>query len=117
MVQLDVMAAAEPPDVQGLVITVVMGIYLMFRERTAFLSIGRAWKASAFAGIVGGLGSLCWFWALGLQQVAYVRTLGLVEILATVVLSRFLFRENPQRRELIGIAILLVGIALVLNAG
>lgn len=97
--------------------TVAMGAWLLAREPGAFGAIAGAWRASAFAGIVGGLGSLCWFFALGLQQVAYVRTLGLVEILATVALSRFLFREEPKRRELIGIAILLAGIALVLNAG
>ena len=48
------------------------------------------------------------------QRKANVR---LALILATVALSRFLFREEPKRRELIGIAILLAGIALALNAG
>ncbi len=96
---------------------VTMGVYLLAREPASFGAIGRSWKASLFAGVVGGLGSLCWFFALGLQQVAYVRTLGLVEILATVALSRFLFKEHPKRRELVGIVILLTGIALVLNSG
>lgn len=114
----DIAAAAVVGLLMVLTIQVVaMGTYLAIREPGGFATIGRAWKASAFAGLVGGLGSLCWFWALGLQQVAYVRTLGLVEILATVLLSRFLFKERPQRRELIGIAILLAGIALVLNSG
>lgn len=94
---------------------VLMGAYLLWREPGTFAAIGRAWKASSFAGVAGGLGSICWFLALGLQQVAYVRTLGLVEILGTIALSRFLFGENPKLRELGGIAILLVGITLVLN--
>ena len=76
--------------------TVAMGGFLLVREPRAFRAIAGAWRASAFAGIVGGLGSLCWFFALGLQQVAYVRTLGLVEILATVALSRFLSASNPN---------------------
>ena len=75
-------------------------------------------KLTAFATIAaGGIGSICWFLALGLQQVAYVRTLGLVEILATIAISRLMFKEHPRMRELVGIFILLIGIALVLNAG
>ncbi len=96
---------------------VFMGAWLLLREPGAFAAIARSWKAAAFAGIAGGVGSICWFLALGLQQVAYVRTLGLVEILATIVLSRVLFKEHPRRVELIGIVVLLIGIALVLNAG
>lgn len=96
---------------------IFMGAYLAWRERGAFGAIARSWKPAAFAGVAGGIGSICWFLALGLQQVAYVRTLGLVEILVTIVLSRVLFREHPKRREIFGIVMLLIGIALVLNAG
>lgn len=96
---------------------VVMGAFLMWREPGTFAAIGRSWKAAAFAGAAGGIGSICWFLALGLQQVAYVRTLGLVEILATIAISRLMFKEHPRTRELVGIFILLIGIALVLNAG
>lgn len=96
---------------------VFMGAYLAWREPGSFAAIGRSWRAAAFAGIAGGIGSICWFLALGLQQVAYVRTLGLVEILVTIAISRLLFRENPKTRELVGIVILVIGIALVLNAG
>lgn len=96
---------------------VFMGLYLLWREPGAFAAIGRSWKAAAFAGAAGGIGSICWFLALGLQQVAYVRTLGLVEILATIAISRLMFKEHPRTRELAGIFILLIGIALVLNAG
>lgn len=96
---------------------VVMGAFLCWREPGTFAAIGRSWKPAAFAGAAGGIGSICWFLALGLQQVAYVRTLGLVEILATIAISRLLFKEHPRRREIVGILVLLAGIALVLNAG
>lgn len=96
---------------------VFMGAFLLWREPGTFAAIGRSWKPALFAGAAGGVGSICWFLALGLQQVAYVRTLGLVEILGTIAISRLLFKEQPRRREIAGILILLVGIALVLNAG
>lgn len=95
----------------------VMGGYLLVREPGAFRAIVRSWRVSGFAGACGALSSICWFLALGLQKVAYVRTLGLVEILATIMLSRFLFKEKSAAREGVGICLLLAGIALLLNAG
>ena len=94
-----------------------MGAWLAWREPGSFAAIARVWRPAAFAGVAGGFGSICWFLALGLQNVAYVRTLGLVEILATVALSRFMFKERARAGEIVGIAILLSGIVLVLNAG
>lgn len=96
---------------------VVMGAWLAWRQPGSFAAIGRVWRPAMFAGVAGGFGSICWFLALGLQNVAYVRTLGLVEILATVALSRFMFKERARAGEYAGIAILLTGIVLVLNAG
>lgn len=96
---------------------VVMGAFLIWREPGVFGAIARSWKPAAGAGLAGGIGSICWFLALGLQQVAYVRTLGLVEILATIAISRLMFRERVAAREITAIALLLGGIALVLNAG
>ena len=96
---------------------VVMGAWLAYSQPRSFGAIARSWRPALLAGLAGGFGSICWFLALGLQQVAYVRTLGLIEIVATVALSRFLFKEHTRLRDLIGIAALLAGIALVLNAG
>jgi drug/metabolite transporter (DMT)-like permease len=96
---------------------VVMGAWLAWRQPGSFAAIASVWRPAMFAGVAGGFGSICWFLALGLQNVAYVRTLGLVEILASVALSRFMFKERARPGEYVGIAILLTGIMLVLNAG
>lgn len=94
-----------------------MGGYILWREPAALGAIRRSWRVAGFAGACGALSSICWFLALGLQKVAYVRTLGLVEILATIAISRFLFREKSSVREIAGIVLLLAGIVLLLNAG
>ena len=52
-----------------------------------------------------------------LTVAAYVRTLGLVELLFTFAVGRIAFRETPAPRELAGAALLAAGIALLLNAG
>ncbi|MGH7333420.1 MAG: hypothetical protein ACREKS_11910 [Candidatus Rokuibacteriota bacterium] len=57
------------------------------------------------------------FTAFTLQIAAYVRTLGLVELLFTVMISLYAFRERPSRAELIGLGLLALSIGMVLNSG
>jgi len=56
-----------------------------------------------------------WFMAMTIQLVAYVRTLDLIELVFTFAFSWFWFKERPRLTELIGIALLLVGIGMALN--
>lgn len=93
-----------------------MGAWLAWREPAAFGVMARHWRVPVFVGAMGALGSICWFLAMSVQEVAYVRTLGLVEIVATIVISRVLFKEKTVLREIAGIVILLIGIALLLNS-
>jgi drug/metabolite transporter (DMT)-like permease len=53
--------------------------------------------------------------AMTIQLVAYVRTLGLVELVFTFLSSWFVFRERPRSGEVLGIVLLLVGVAMPLN--
>jgi len=77
--------------------------------------------AAAPAGLIVGaassLGSAGWFTAFTLQIAAYVRTLGLIELPATLVISLYAFRERPSRAEIAGLLLLGVSIMLVLNGG
>jgi drug/metabolite transporter (DMT)-like permease len=51
-----------------------------------------------------------------LQQVAYVRTLGLVELLATFAFSVLWFREKTRPTEVMGVALIVASVAMILNA-
>jgi drug/metabolite transporter (DMT)-like permease len=46
-----------------------------------------------------------------------VRTLGLVELAFTLLISRYAFRERPRPVEVFGLALLVLSIAAVLNSG
>src|SRR5262249_30347974 len=74
-------------------------------------------SAGALVGAASSLGSAGWFTAFPLQIAASVRTLGLVELPATLVISLYAFRERPSRAEILGLALLGVSIAMVLNGG
>jgi drug/metabolite transporter (DMT)-like permease len=62
------------------------------------------------------LGSACWFMAMTLQNAAYVRALGQVELIFTILVSRFAFREPPTARELAGIALVAGGVVMLLTS-
>jgi drug/metabolite transporter (DMT)-like permease len=95
--------------------TLAMAGYLYLREREQLGRFLAAWRLSALTGAVGVVGSVMWFMAMTLQVVAYVRTLSLIELVFTFLFSWFFFKERPRIVELVGIALLLVGVAMTLN--
>ena len=62
---------------------------------------------------MGAAASAGWFTAFALEPVAHVRTLGLVELIFSTAVSRRFFREQLTGRELAGIALLALGVAIV----
>lgn len=97
--------------------TTVMAAYLAMWERGQLGRVFAAARTGALVGLTSFLGSAGWFTAFTLQIAAYVRTLGLVELVFTLLISLYAFRERPGRFELIGLALLSVSIAMVLNSG
>ena len=95
--------------------TAVLTVYLYTRERGQIGLVFKHWRMASLPSIAGVLGTICWLTAMTLQSVAYVRTLGLIELVFTFMISVFAFRERPARNEVIGVALLVGGIALVLN--
>ena len=59
-------------------------------------------------------GSACWFTGFALAPVALVRAVGQVEILFTLLFSRFYLGEQPSRSEIAGALVLVLGVVLVL---
>jgi len=95
--------------------TALRGGYLYLREPDELGKFVAAWRLSALTGAVGVVASAMWFMAMTIQLVAYVRTLSLIELVFTFLASWFFFHEHPRGREILGIALLLVGIAMTLN--
>lgn len=59
------------------------------------------------------IGSLGWFTAMSLESVALVKTLGQVEVLFTLMISVCWFHESLNRRDLAGLALIVVGAVCV----
>jgi drug/metabolite transporter (DMT)-like permease len=111
------LAAAYTLVVAQLLQTVLLGGWLLARDATIVTGVIRAWRASLFAGFMGAAASAGWFTAMAIEPVAHVRTLGLIELLFSYVISRRVFRERLTRRELVGVLLLALAIIVVTVRG
>ena len=93
--------------------TLLQGGYLAWREPGELLKVLASWRDSAWVGALSASGSTCWFIGFATAPVALVRAVGQVEILLTLLFSRFYLREKLQRRDVIGALIVVCGVVLV----
>ena len=63
---------------------------------------------------MGMLASVGWFTAMTIQNAAYVRALGQIELVFTFAASHLFFGERSNRLELIGIALVVGGLLILL---
>ncbi len=107
------MAAAYTLVIAQAIQTLLLGGWLLWRNRDVVLRVFRAWRASLFAGFMGAAASAGWFTAFTLETAAHVRTLGLAELVFSMAVARRFFREKLSPLELGGVALLAAGIVLV----
>jgi len=93
--------------------SVALGAWLAWRQPAVLPAIARAWKLSTVAGMMGALASIGWLTAMALRPAVDVRTLGLVEVLFSYLVSRRMFREKVSRNELIGLLLVGAGVLVV----
>jgi drug/metabolite transporter (DMT)-like permease len=94
-----------------------LGLWLAWRNPGEVTRVIRAWRATVWVGVTGVLGSAGWFTAFALQNAAYVRSLGQVELIFGIAASALVFRERILKREVLGMAILGVSIVMIVRAG
>jgi drug/metabolite transporter (DMT)-like permease len=95
--------------------TLLLGGWLVWRNFAVVVKVVHAWRVSLFAGFMGALASGLWFTGFALTSAVHVRTLGLIELLFSYVVSQKLFREQLGWSELAGIALLALGIVGVVG--
>jgi drug/metabolite transporter (DMT)-like permease len=111
-----VMAATFTASVGILLQAALLSVYLMLRDPQVLRSIMRAWRPSMFAGFMGAFASEFWFLAFAITTAANVRTLALIEVLLAQGVTRFVFKQPTTKRELIGIVLVVIGVALLVWA-
>ncbi len=109
-----VIAAAYALAVALVMQTLMMGAWFIFFDRPELFKVVREWRRAAPVGLVGMACSVGWFTAFTLQNAAYVRALGQVELLFTFLASVFIFREKVVKTEVIGVLLIVSAILLIL---
>lgn len=89
--------------------------WMIWRDRAEIAAVWRARRTAFWVGVLSLGGSGFWFLAFTLQTAAYVKALGQVELILSLLASALVFRERITHRELVGMAVLGVSIvALVM---
>jgi drug/metabolite transporter (DMT)-like permease len=109
-----VASAAATLVASTLIQSLLMTITLRWREPGQIGAVIRIWRRSLLPGLTGAAASACWFTAMTIEIAAYVRMLGLVEVLFGYGVAILGFRERPSGRENLGTAVLVLAIAALL---
>jgi drug/metabolite transporter (DMT)-like permease len=91
-------------------------LYIGFRQPIIFAQLRKNTKATVAISTTSCLGSICWFSAMALQQVAYVKTLGQIEVLLTLILAHYWLKNKVSFHEIIGLLLIAVAAILVMWA-
>lgn len=94
--------------------TIVLVVWLAWRERQTLGNLIKHGRLTAAVSVFGFLGSLGWFSAMSLQSVAVVKTLGQVEILFTLAISYFWFKETLNQCDYWGLGLIVLSAVLVI---
>lgn len=94
--------------------TLMHGGWMAWREPAGLLAAFATWRSSARVGALSACGSACWFIGFAAAPLALVRAVGQVEVVFTLLFSRFYLREKPTRSESIGTIVVVLGVVLVL---
>ena len=94
--------------------TAVMAVWIRLREPGELSRVIGRWRVASLVGVSGMLGSAAWFTAMTLENAAYVRAVGQIELVFTLVASYFFFRERSTALELVGIVLIVGGIVILL---
>lgn len=95
---------------------VSMLLYLGLFSRKTLSALWQRLGLSVKVSICSFLASLGWFSAMSLQSVAIVKTLGQIEILFSLLISMFFFKEKLAQRDHWGLILVVVAAVLVIWA-
>lgn len=95
----------------------MMFTWLIIRDPREILSVFQTWRTGVWVGITSMGGSYMWFVAFTVQNAAYVKALGQVELIFSIMASFIFFQERISKTEFIGMALIstsVLGLILLL---
>lgn len=95
--------------------TIAMAVWMGWREPGQLRAVLRSWRWASIAGLAGAVSSIGWFTAMTIQNAAYVRALGQIELLFTFAAGVLIFKERSSRLEVTGIFLVTAGILILVS--
>lgn len=90
--------------------TVAMAVWMVIREPDQLRASLSAWRSAVWVGASGVAGSIGWFTAMTLQNVAYVRALAQIELVFTFLASWLVFKEIIAKSEILGCVLIVLAV-------
>ena len=92
--------------------TVLLCTFITARQPETFKKLAARPGLVIAASVTSCIGSIGWFTAMAMQHVAYVKTLGQLEVLTTMLITIVWFKQPVRRHEFVGLV--LIGLAAIL---
>jgi drug/metabolite transporter (DMT)-like permease len=96
--------------------TTLLVSYISVKNKKTFVALKNNVKITLATSIISCFGTICWFSAVSLHHVAYVKTLGQVEVLLTMLVATIWLKNKVHKHEIIGLLLIAVAAILVLWA-
>jgi len=93
--------------------TLMQGGWLLWREPEELRRAFTTWRSSMWAGTLSACGSACWFTGFAMTDVALVRSVGQIEIVFTLLFSKFYLKEHLRGGDIAGLALVVGGVVLI----
>jgi drug/metabolite transporter (DMT)-like permease len=97
--------------------TVMQGAYLALRDPPELRKAMTSWRSSSVVGVLSAAGSACWFTGFAMTDVALVRSVGQIEVVFTLLFSRFYLKERLHLSDTAGLLLVVAGVVLIVLAG
>ena len=96
--------------------TLMQGAWLAWREPAELRKAFTTWRSSSLVGTLSACGSAGWIIGYGLTEIALVRSVGQVEIVFTLLFSRFYLKETLRPGDIAGLVLVVGGVLLIVAA-
>ncbi|ODB43507.1 multidrug transporter [Pseudoalteromonas sp. BMB] len=94
--------------------TVMLSMYLTIRELHSWRVLWQRRKLTLAISVSSCIGSIGWFSAMSLEHVAYVKTLGQIEVFFTLLISFLWLKAPVKKRDSMGLLLIAVAAILVM---
>ncbi|MBQ4812765.1 multidrug transporter [Pseudoalteromonas luteoviolacea] len=94
--------------------TLLLSLYITFKEAHSWQVLKQKLSLTVLVSVTSCIGSIGWFSAMSLQHVAYVKTLGQIEVFFTILIAALWLKAPPKKRDTLGLILIAIAATLVM---